>query len=235
MVIAITTSKRRTTYLFIAYLTLIVAVATAAQPPGPPSTLPSTAAAALGRSIVAARPHARHVWRDTTALNGDGTVTAYIEIPRGDRRKFELNIATNKRFVDRELPRELGGYPINYGIVPQTISYDGDPFDALVLGPALRGGSLVRGVIVGIMHMDDEKGLDSKVILSRLDSRGRPLHALVEQDRQRLKDFFDRYKKHEPGKFSRVTGWGEASVGLAFVRTTHGFYRAAVERKPAAD
>ena len=230
MVIPVASSKRWTTHLVVAYLALLLAVATAAQPAGPPPALPPQAVAAVERSIAAARPHSRHVWRDTAAQNSDGTVNAYIEIPRGERRKYELNIATNQRFVDRELPRELGGYPINYGIVPQTISYDGDPFDALVLGPALRGGSLVRGVIVAIMHMDDEKGLDSKVILSRLDSRGQPLHALTQQDRQRLKEFFDRYKKHEPGKFSSVTGWGDASVGLAFVRTTHGFYRAAVER-----
>jgi len=103
------------------------------------------------------------------------------------------------------------------------VSYDGDPFDVLVLGPAIRGGTVVRGVIVGVMHMDDEKGLDSKVIVSRVDGRGRPHHVLGDGDRRRLTAFFDAYKKHEPGKFSKVTGWGDADQGLAFVRTTHGF------------
>jgi len=211
-------------------LAILLCAAAAAQPAMPPAALPPEASAALQRSIVAARPHARHVWRDTPSQNDDGTVNAYIEIPRGERRKFELNIATNERFVDREMPRELGGYPINYGIVPQTISYDGDPFDALVLGPPIQGGTVVRGVIVGVMHMDDEKGLDSKVILSRLDGRGRPQHALSSGDKRRLTEFFDRYKKHEPGKFSKVTGWGDAATGLAFVTTTHRFYDAAAQR-----
>ena len=47
--------------------------------------------------------------------------------------------------------------------VPHTVSYDGDPFDGLVLGPPLEGGRMVRGVIVGLMLMEDEKDLDSKV------------------------------------------------------------------------
>ena len=44
------------------------------------------------------------------------------------------------------IPEKIGGYPVNYGIVPQTISYDGDPFDVLVLGPAIPTGQLVKGV-----------------------------------------------------------------------------------------
>ena len=55
---------------------------------------------------------------------------------------------SNERAIDRLIAPKVGGYPVNYGFVPQTISYDGDPFDILVLGPPLAGGSLVRGIIV---------------------------------------------------------------------------------------
>jgi hypothetical protein len=85
----------------------------------------------------------------------------------------------NARPIDRMIPTDVGGYPVNYGFVPQTVSYDGDPFDALVLGPPLPDGQFVRGVIVGVMFMEDEKGLDSKVVLSRTDASGRPVHALT--------------------------------------------------------
>ena len=226
MLMTITKSKVWSIYLV--WLWLAAISLASSQSVIPPASLPPEAVTSLQRSIQAAQPHHQHIWRDTPPQNDDGTVNAYIEIPRGERRKFELNISRNERIVDRVMPRELGGYPINYGIVPQTISYDGDPFDALVLGPATPGGALVRGVIVGIMHMDDEKGLDSKVILSRLDRKGRPLHTLRDGDRRRLTTFFNRYKKHEPGKFSKVTGWGDAAEGLAFVRGTHDFYRAAL-------
>ena len=47
----------------------------------------------------------------------------------------------NARAIDRMMPVDVGGYPVNYGFVPQTISYDGDPFDVLVLGPPLAGGA----------------------------------------------------------------------------------------------
>ena len=122
------------------------------------------------------------------------------------------------------IPASIGGYPVNYGFVPQTVSYDGDPFDILVLGPPLRGGELVRGVVVGLMAMEDEKGLDSKVVVSLTDNNGRPLHELTPEDQQRIGGYFQRYKVHEPGKFSKVPGWGTASNGLAFVRTTHAFF-----------
>jgi inorganic pyrophosphatase len=191
----------------------------------PPRALPAEAAAQLARSLAASRPHASHVWRDTPPLNADGTVNGYVEIPRGERRKFEFDMTGNARKVDRLMPAALGGYPVNYGFVPQTVSYDGDPFDVLVLGPALRGGTIARGVIVGVMYMEDEKGLDSKVVVSPMDGRGRPRFPLTAADRKRIGDYFARYKQHEPGRFSRVPGWGSAAEALAYVETTHAFFR----------
>jgi inorganic pyrophosphatase len=158
-------------------------------------------------------------------LNPDGTVNGYIEIPRGDRTKWEYDMGRNARAIDRVIPRDVGGYPVNYGFVAQTVSYDGDPFDVLVLGPSLEGGRLVRGVIVGLMHMEDEKGLDSKVVLSPVDRNGRATHRLTEKDRRRIGDYFRRYKLHEPGTFSKVPGWGSPAEGLAYVRRTHAFFR----------
>jgi inorganic pyrophosphatase len=195
-----------------------------AQSSTAPLRLPAAAATQLTRSLDAAKAHPRHVWRDTPPINADGTVNGYIEIPRDDRRKWELDMAANERAIDRMMPESLGGYPVNYGFVPQTVSYDGDPFDILVLGPPLAGGALVRGVIVGLMRMDDEKGLDSKVVVSLTGRDGRPVHALTPADQQRIGDYFRRYKQHEPGKFSKVSGWGTAAEGLSYVKTTHAFF-----------
>jgi inorganic pyrophosphatase len=192
--------------------------------PQPASVLPEAATASLAASLKAARSHARHIWRDTPAANDDGTVNAYIEIARDDRRKWEFDMRANRRTIDRVMPSAIGGYPVNYGFVPQTISYDGDPFDALVLGPPLRGGQVIRGVVVGLMLMEDEKGVDSKVVLSPEGELGQPRHSMTEADERRIGDFFRTYKKHEPGKFSKVPGWGSAADGLAHVRMTHAFF-----------
>jgi inorganic pyrophosphatase len=198
----------------------------------PPTVLPAGAAAKLDRSLADARTRARHVWRDTPPLNPDGTINAYIEIPRGDRRKWELDMRQGLRALDRVMPAELGGYPVNYGLVPQTVSYDGDPFDALVLGPPIAGGRVVRGRIVGVMYMEDEKGHDSKVVLSRVAADGRPLDVLTGEAQREIGDFFNRYKRHEPGAFSRVPGWGPAAEGLAYVTVTHAFFRECPARGP---
>jgi inorganic pyrophosphatase len=129
------------------------------------------------------------------------------------------------RVVDRVMPASLGGYPVNYGFVPQTISYDGDPFDGLVLGDPQPGGALTRGVIVGLMQMEDDKGLDSKVVVSPIGPPGAATIQLGADDRRRIAEFFRRYKDHEPGKFSRVPGWSGHDQGRQFVEMTHRFFR----------
>lgn len=207
-------------------IALLTAVVLIGQVPGPPpQTLPGFAAKQLADSLASSRRHARHVWRDTRPFNPDGTVNGYIEIPRGERRKFEFNMRHNRRAIDRVMPRSVGGYPVNYGFVPQTVSYDGDPFDILVLGPPLAGGTLVSGAIVGLMHMEDEKGLDSKVVVSPLGRNGRPLYALTAEDQRRIGEYFKHYKEHEPGKFSRVPGWDTPAQGRAYVEMTHAFFQ----------
>jgi inorganic pyrophosphatase len=216
-------------------LNLVILLPLAIQEAGaPPNILPARAVDALAASLSAARGHASHIWRDRPALNADGTVNAYIEIARGDRRKWEFDMRTQVRALDRMIPVEIGGYPVNYGFVPQTVSYDGDPFDALILGPPLDGGQIVRGIAVAVMFMEDEKGLDSKVVLSRLNAAGQPMHELTQEIRNEIADYFRRYKTLEPGAFSRVPGWGTANLGLEFVRTTHAFFQKCVDRAGVA-
>ncbi len=211
-------------------LVLLPWAAVAQSREGAPDTLPARATTQLASSLKASAAHPRHVWRDTAPVNPDGTVIAYIEIARGDRRKWEFDMGANARAIDRVMPADVGGYPVNYGFVPQTVSYDGDPFDVLVLGPPLGGGQLVRGVILGLMRMEDEKGLDSKVVLSPTDRDGRPLHPLTADIQDEIGGYFKRYKQHEPGGFSRVPGWGSVAEGLALVKTTHAFFHECRER-----
>ena len=195
--------------------------------------MPPAATTKLNASLAAAKGHQAHVWRDTPPWNADGTINGYIEIARGDRRKWELDIAKNARAIDRMIPESLGGYPINYGIVPQTVSYDGDPFDILVLGPPIEGGQLTRGVPVGVMVMEDDRILDSKVVVTPVDARGLPLYELTEPVKRQLIDFFNRYKLHIPGASTSVPGFGTREEGMALVRLTHAFFLKCRDRKDA--
>lgn len=175
--------------------------------------------------VNAARAYPSHIWRDVPPLNEDGTVNGYVEIPRGESTKWEFRIELNRREIDRTIPHELGGYPVNYGFLPRTVSYDGDPADVLVLGPPLEGGSVTKGRIVGLMKMVDGGELDSKLVISPLDARDRATHTLDAATRTQLENFFNTYKRHE-GKVTHVTGFAGAAEGLVFLNTTAGFVRA---------
>ena len=194
----------------------------------PPATLPPAPPQLVERlnaSFAAAKAFPQSPWRDVAPTNPDGTLNGYIEIPRGESTKWEFRIALNRLEVDRMIPAELGGYPVNYGFIPRTISYDGDPTDVLVLGPPLPNGAIVTGRIVALMQMQDTGDLDSKVDITPLDERGAPKYRLEDADRDRMKRFFDTYKRHE-GKRTEITGWGSEVEARAFLRATAGFFDA---------
>ena len=214
---------------------LVIPCGVAAQSAQPAlDVLPPRGTTQLAASLAAATAHAHHEWRDTAPFTGAGAVNAYIEIPRGERRKWEFDMRANARAIDRIISEAIGGYPVNYGFVPQTVSYDGDPFDALVLGPPLPGGEFVSGVIVGLLLMEDEKGLDSKVVLSQADAAGRPRYELTAKDRDEIAEYFRKYKREDAGAFSRVDGWGSIADGRAHVAMTHAFFQKCRTRVGAA-
>ena len=48
--------------------------------------------------------------------------------------------------------------------------------------------------------MQDEMGLDSKVVVSLVSPDGKAAVALTPDDQRRIGDFFNRYKRHASGK-----------------------------------
>jgi inorganic pyrophosphatase len=209
--------------LFLLAILVLSSESAAQRDARPGHVLPASATLQLSKSLDAASAHPRHVWRDLPPRTGS-TINAYIEISRGDRRKWEFDMAANARVIDRVIPEDIGGYPVNYGFVPQTVSYDGDPFDALVLGPSLKGGAVVAGAVVGLMYMEDEKGIDSKVVLSPIGRDGGVLYTLTADDREHIASYFRTYKR-EPGTFSKVAGWGSIDAGFDHVTITNAFFR----------
>ena len=63
-----------------------------------------------------------------------------IEIPKGQRNKYEVDHETGRIRLDRMLFTSMR-YPADYGYVEDTLGEDGDPLDALVL---LAGADLPR-------------------------------------------------------------------------------------------
>lgn len=87
-----------------------------------------------------------------------------IEIPKGDKRKYELDKETGLLILDRILYTSTV-YPANYGFIPHTYADDGDPLDVLVLtSESLEPLSLVRCYPIGVITMIDNGANDEKII-----------------------------------------------------------------------
>ncbi|MDR3086774.1 MAG: inorganic diphosphatase [Azoarcus sp.] len=142
-------------------------------------------------------------------------VNVIIEIPaQADPIKFEVNKESGAIFVDRFMGTSMR-YPLNYGYVPHTVSGDGDPVDVLVVTPfPLFPGAVIRCRPVGVLKMEDDGGVDAKVIavpvskLTPLYDKVQGIEDLPELLMKQTVHFFEHYKDLEPGKWVKILGWG---------------------------
>ena len=96
-------------------------------------------------------------------LDIHGTVDVLVEIPRGSRNKYEYDHQKGRIRLDRVLFSSVH-YPTDYGLIPETLSLDGDELDALIMveEPTFPG-CLVTARPIGVLVMRDEKGEDSRI------------------------------------------------------------------------
>ena len=134
-----------------------------------------------------------------------------IEIPKGQRNKYEVDHESGRIRLDRMLFTATR-YPADYGFIDNTLGEDGDPLDALVLleEPTFPG-CLVRCRAIGMFKMRDEAGGDDKVLcIPSGDPRMshiRDLTDVSEFDRLEIQHFFETYKDLEPGKSVEGAHW----------------------------
>ena len=89
---------------------------------------------------------------------------AVIEIPKGSKKKYELDKETGLIILDRVLHTSTH-YPANYGFIPRTYGDDGDPLDVLVLcSEEIDPLTLVRCYPIGYISMLDGGKNDEKII-----------------------------------------------------------------------
>jgi inorganic pyrophosphatase len=134
-----------------------------------------------------------------------------IEIPKGQRNKYEMDHVTHRIRLDRMLFTATR-YPADYGFVEETLGEDGDPLDALVLlDEPTFPGCLIRCRAIGMFRMTDEAGGDDKVLCvpsgdPRMEHM-RDIHHVAEFDRLEIQHFFETYKDLEPGKSVEGASW----------------------------
>ncbi len=134
-----------------------------------------------------------------------------VEIPKGQRNKYEMDHESGRIRLDRMLFTATR-YPHDYGFIEHTLADDGDPLDALVLleEPTFPG-CLIRCRAIGMFRMRDEKGADDKVLcVPATDPRMahlRDIEDVSEFELLEIKHFFEVYKALEPGKEVQAAAW----------------------------
>ncbi len=144
-------------------------------------------------------------------------VNVVIEIPANSSVKYEYDKELGVVKVDRVLYTSMF-YPFNYGFIPGTMEEDGDPVDVLVISDhQFLPGSVVEVRPIAILEMEDEEGVDAKIVAVPRDkveprySNIKDLEDLPEIVRRRIEHFFQHYKELEPGKWVKIRGWRKAS------------------------
>jgi inorganic pyrophosphatase len=146
--------------------------------------------------------------------NPPSDINVLIEIPQGGAPvKYEMDKASGAMFVNRFLHTAMF-YPANYGFIPNTLSEDGDPCDAMVMSQiAVASGAVIRARPIGALMMEDEAGIDEKIIAVPIDklspyySAIKELNDLPAGTLDVIKHFFQHYKDLERGKWVKVVRW----------------------------
>jgi inorganic pyrophosphatase len=127
-------------------------------------------------------------------------VTVTIEAPRGTFTKRRADGSVD--FVS-PLP-----CPFNYGSIEGTLAPDGDPLDAIVLGPRLGRGSRVDVEVLAVYGFRDRGALDPKLVCGPP-----PLRAA---QRRAIERFFWAYERLKRG-LQRLRGQTERTAALGWL------------------
>ncbi len=106
-----------------------------------------------------------NIWHDINPkrITPDDFI-AVIEIPKGSKKKYELDKETGYILLDRVLFTSTH-YPANYGFIPRTYGDDNDPLDVLLLcSESIEPLVLVRAYPIGVISMIDNGRNDEKII-----------------------------------------------------------------------
>jgi inorganic pyrophosphatase len=150
----------------------------------------------------------------------NGVVEVFIEIEKFSNQKFEINKTTGELELDRVLPYPYF-YPYAYGFIPNTLAMDGDDLDALIITDTpLKKNNTYKSRIVGVLVMEDEKGMDEK-ILCVLDEDTNNLNNISdfsEEILENVKWFFKNYKNKTQGKWSNIIGYENREYAIHLLR-----------------
>ena len=140
-----------------------------------------------------------------------------IEIPKHSFIKYELDSTSNTLICDRILKIPI---PQNYGFIPNTKAQDGDELDiVLILDYSLHPKTIIDIKIIGYLEMEDEKGIDEKVIVVPISSNIENLKDIKKHILDEIKEFFIHYKDHEKDRWSKVGDFMRKNLLLNYMKS----------------
>lgn len=156
--------------------------------------------------------------------NAPWDVNVIVEVPAGTEPvKYEMDKESGALFVDRIMHTSMR-YPCNYGFIPHTLADDGDPVDVLIANRTpIMPGAVVRCRPLGVLIMEDEAGMDEKLLMVPVDKL-HPFYKGVESYEElpkifldQIAHFFEHYKDLESGKWVKIKGWEGAEKAASLI------------------
>lgn len=170
-----------------------------------------------------------NLWHDIKPGNEiPNIINVIVEIPKGSQNKYEYDKENNLIKLDRVLFSPLH-YPGDYGMIPQTLSEDGDPLDALVLvtNPTYPG-ILIEAKPIGLLRIKDSGEVDDKILcVAKNDPRFANYNDISDIEEHILKEishFFQVYKDLE-GKKVEIIGWKNREEAKLVILNAVKFYK----------
>lgn len=144
-----------------------------------------------------------------------------VEIPAGGHNKYEYDEELDIIKLDRVLHSPFF-YPVDYGFIPGTLAGDGDHLDALVVtdSPTFPG-CMVEVRPLGLFKMEDDKGIDEKVLAVPVKNphfnNVKTMEDLPQNILDGISHFFEQYKKLEKKEVA-IKGWGSLQEALDLIK-----------------
>jgi inorganic pyrophosphatase len=146
----------------------------------------------------------------------DQKVKVYIEIEKNSNFKYEYNHTNNELELDRILDKPHV-YPYAYGFIINTIAKDLDELDALILTDKfIKNDEYYNVYIIGVLIMEDEKGLDEKVlcVLEEDYNKINDLNDIDQNIKNKIHYFFSNYKNNSDNRWSKVYNFKDKSSAI---------------------
>ena len=145
-------------------------------------------------------------------------INVVVDVPKGSNNKYEYDHKLWCFRLDRVIHSSMY-YPVDYGFIPQTLSWDGDPCDVclLVTNPTFTG-CIIKARPIGILYTFDNAWEDPKIIAvptSDVDPRWDEIHHIDDLGHHMKEELFTIFKQIkflEHDKYDKVDVKGFGSV-----------------------